>query len=78
MAAAFFAAFPDLRVHCDSARWAGGHALYAWTLEGHHAETGNLVKMPGWEEWDLGEGLLIDRSRGWFDAADEARQIAGS
>ena len=78
MAAGFFAAFPDLKVYCDSIRQGdAGHALYAWTLEGHHAETRNWVQLSGWEEWDLSDDLEIKASRGWFDAADEARQIAG-
>lgn len=34
MAAGFYAAFPDLLVHCDDFRLAGSHALFAWTLEG--------------------------------------------
>jgi uncharacterized protein (TIGR02246 family) len=78
MAAAFFSAFPDLKVRCDAIReGANGHALYAWTLDGHHAETGNRVTLPGWEEWELDAAFTIRASRGWFDAADEARQIAG-
>jgi len=77
MAAAFHADFPDLVVICDECRVAGDHAVYAWTLEGHHAETGNFVRVGGWEEWDLAEGPLIGASRGWFDGADYDRQVAG-
>ncbi|MCP5373699.1 MAG: SgcJ/EcaC family oxidoreductase [Hyphomicrobiales bacterium] len=77
MAEAFFAAYPDLVVHCDDVRGAGGHALFAWTLEGHHAETGNYVKVGGWEEWELDGDLKVKASLGWYDAAEEQRQIAG-
>ncbi len=59
MAAGFYAEFPDLIVHCDELRTAGNHAIFAWTLEGHHAETKNYVKVAGWEEWELDENMKI-------------------
>jgi len=77
MAADFYAAFPDLKVHCDDVRVAGDHAIFVWTLEGHHAATRNFVKARGWEEWGLNPDLQIRRSAGWFDAADYQRQIDG-
>src|SRR5689334_4400949 len=55
MAAGFHADFPDLVVRCDGVRAAGMHAIFLWTLEGHHAQTKVLVKIGGWEEWDLSE-----------------------
>lgn len=78
MAAGFFAAFPDLVVHCDDIRVAGRFAVFCWTLEGHHAETGNAVRVPGWEEWELTENNLVAVSRGRFDQADYDRQVAGA
>lgn len=78
MAAGFYAEFPDLVVHCDSARIAGDHAIFVWTLEGHHAQTGNFVKVGGWEEWDLDANGKVARSLGWFDAEDYTRQIEGA
>jgi hypothetical protein len=77
MAAGFFSEFPDLVVHCDELRVAGDHAVFAWTLEGHHAETKNHVKLSGWEEWDLDGDMKVKSSLGWFDAADYERQVAG-
>ena len=77
MAASFYAAFPDLVVHCDDVRGAGSHAIFVWTLEGHHSGTGNLVRLQGWEEWELDADLKVKSSLGWFDAEDEKRQIAG-
>ena len=77
MAAAFHGAFPGLTVLCDEVRSNGSHAIYVWTLEGTHKESGNFVRLKGWEEWDLDADLKIAASRGWFDAEDEARQIAG-
>ncbi len=77
MAAGFCAEFPDLKLTCDFVRRAGDHAIFAWTLEGHHVETRNYVKVGGWEEWELNEDLKVKSSLGWFDAVDYARQIAG-
>lgn len=76
MAAGFYAEFPDLVVTCDGTRWAGGHAIFLWTLEGYHAETKNHVKVGGWEEWELDVNLKVISSLGWFDAEEYERQIA--
>ena len=77
MAAGFYTEFPDLIVHCDEIRTAGNHAIFVWTLEGHHAETKNHVKISGWEEWELDDSMTVKSSLGWFDAAEYERQIAG-
>lgn len=78
MAAGFYAEFPDLVVHCDEARLAGDHAIFIWTLEGHHAETKNYVKVGGWEEWELDGNMKVKASLGWFDAEDYDRQVAAT
>lgn len=77
MAAGFYAEFPDLEVRCDLMRKAGSHAVFIWTLEGHHAETKNHVVTGGWEEWELDEEMKVISSKGWFDADDYQRQIDG-
>ncbi len=77
MARGFHAQFPDLELRCDMLRWAGSHAIFVWTLEGHHAETGNLVVIRGWEEWDLDADHKVIASQGWFDAEDFQRQVDG-
>jgi len=77
MAAGFYAEFPDLVVKCDSIRTAGNHAVFSWTLEGHHAETKNFVRAPGWEEWEISDDMKIQSSAGWFDVADYEQQIKG-
>lgn len=77
MARGFYAEFPDLEVRCDMMRWAGTHAIFVWTLEGHHAQTGNRVVTRGWEEWELTEDGKVQASLGWFDAEDYQRQIDG-
>lgn len=76
MAAGFYAEFPDLIVKCDEMRTAGDHAIFIWTLEGHHAETKNFVKVGGWEEWELDQNTKVKSSLGWFDANEYERQIS--
>lgn len=76
MAAGFYAEFPDLVVTCDLCRAAGDHAVFIWTLEGHHSETGHFVRVGGWEEWDLTDDGKVAASKGWFDAAEYDRQVA--
>lgn len=78
MAREFYAEFPDLEVRCDMMRWAGGHAIFVLTREGHHAKTGNRVVMRGWEEWELSEDNKILSSLGWYDTEDYQRQIEGA
>ncbi len=77
LAAGFHAEFPDLEVRCDLMRCAGQHAVFVWTLEGHHAETKNHVVVGGWEEWEFDENLKVRKSKDWFDTEDYQRQIAG-
>ena len=77
MAEGFFADVPDLNLTCDGVRVAGDHVVYLWTFTGHHAETGHPLRITGWEEWDTDADGKVAASRGWFDAADYARQVAG-
>ena len=77
MALDFYRAFPNLLVHLDDIRTSGRDAIFVWTLEGRHSETGNDVRVGGWEEWQLSDNVLVSRSRGHFDVADYDRQIAG-
>lgn len=77
MAAAFHADVPDLFLTCDGIRGAGDHAVFLWTFTGHDAHTGNPLNIVGWEEWELDADLKITSSRGWFDAEEYDRQVAG-
>jgi len=77
MAAGFYADVPDLSLSCDEIRCAGSHAVYVWTFVGHHARTGNPLKVRGWEEWELDGDLKVKASLGWYDADDYARQVEG-
>ncbi|MGL4236848.1 ester cyclase [Tabrizicola sp.] len=74
MAAGFYADVPDLALVCDGVRVAGDHMVYLWTFTGTHSGTGRKLSISGWEEWDLGPDLKVQASRGWFDAAEWARQ----
>ncbi|MGV8989268.1 MAG: hypothetical protein ACOH2H_23805 [Cypionkella sp.] len=51
--------------------------VYLWTFTGHHSGTENPLDIRGCEEWDLDAEGRIVLSRGWFDGADYARQVAG-
>ncbi len=77
MAAGFFAEVPDLRLTCEGVRCAGSNVVYLWTFAGHSAKTANALTVHGWEEWDLSDDLKVKVSRGWYDAEDYARQVAG-
>jgi uncharacterized protein (TIGR02246 family) len=76
MAKGFYSAFPDLVVRMDDVRRAGDNAIFVWTLEGRHSETGNAVKVGGWEEWRLSGDLLVRESLGRYDAVEYERQVA--
>ncbi|MEM7091224.1 MAG: nuclear transport factor 2 family protein [Pseudomonadota bacterium] len=73
----YFTEFPDFELRCDMMRRAGSKALFVWTFEGHHDETGNHVVSRGWQEIELSDDYEILSSFGWYDADDYQRQING-
>jgi len=77
MAAGFFADVPDLTLVCDKVRCAGDHVAYFWTFTGTHSATKKPLGISGWEEWDLDANVKVKASRGWFDADEYERQVAG-
>lgn len=77
MAAGFFADVPDLTLTCDDLRVAGDHVAYFWTFTGTHSGSKNPLRIVGWEEWDFDPEMKVKSSRGWFDGAEYARQVAG-
>lgn len=80
-AAGFMTAFPDLEVRLDRLVTKGERVEYHWTLLGTNAGpggTGRAVRISGYESWRMGEDGLIAESEGQFDAAEYARQLAGS
>lgn len=76
LAAGFCSEFPDPEVRLDTFRPVGRHALFLWTLEDTHHETGNRVNVPGREERTLSDDGEVTASLGWFDKTEYARQIA--
>ena len=72
---AFFLEFPDLVLFMDDLRTGGNQAIYFWTLEGTHSETGNFVRIPGWQNWILSDDLLIVEADGGYDAREYERQV---
>ena len=77
MARGFYDEFPDIVVRLDELRHSGPDAIFLWTLEGTHSGTGNRVEVGGWEAWELNDALEVTASRGYFDAEDYDRQVAG-
>jgi nuclear transport factor 2 (NTF2) superfamily protein len=76
VAAAFIAAFPDIGVSQDDlVLRQDGSVEYRWTFTGTSAETGNRVRVPGYEEWTISPDGLIAQSRGHYDQAEYDRQL---
>jgi nuclear transport factor 2 (NTF2) superfamily protein len=75
VAAGFISAFPDIEVVMDDLVFKGDVVEYHWTFTGTSAETGNWVRIPGFEEWRIGADGLIAESRGQYDQAEYDRQL---
>jgi ketosteroid isomerase-like protein len=75
-AKAFMDAFPDLTVLFDDLQAGPYGQEYHWTLDGTHSETGNHVRVSGYELWDLGDGV-IRASRGYYNQQEYDRQASG-
>ena len=71
----FFEEFPDLVLHMDALRSGGNQAIYLWTLEGTHGETGHFVRIAGWQNWLLSDDGLIALADGGYDAEEYDRQV---
>ena len=72
---AFFVEFPDLVLRMDDLRTGGNQAIYFWTLEGTNSETGNFVRIPGWQNWVFSDDQMIVEADGGYDAKEYERQI---
>jgi nuclear transport factor 2 (NTF2) superfamily protein len=76
VAQGFVAAFPDIQVFMDDLVLRGdGVVEYRWTFTGTSAETGQSVRVPGFEEWTISADGLIAESLGHFDQAEYDRQL---
>ena len=80
-AQAFMTTFPDMVVTMDEVVRDGEGIKFHWTLTGTNAgpgDTGNKVRISGYELWKIDNNGLIAESKGHFDAADYERQIKDS
>ena len=76
VAEGFVAAFPDIQVFMDDLVVRDdGVVEYRWTFTGTSAETGQSVRVPGFEEWTIAADGLIAESRGHFDQDEYDRQL---
>ncbi len=76
-AKAFMDAFPDMRVILDGVQVREGGGEYHWTLVGTNTGpggTGNRVRISGFEEWEIADGLIA-ASQGHYDQAEYDRQV---
>jgi len=76
-AQSFMTAFPDMQVLMDGVRDGERGVEYHWTLVGTNTGpggTGKAVRISGYEEWTLEDGLILE-SRGHFDEGDYERQL---
>ncbi len=76
VARSFVATFPDIEVFMDDlVLRENGVVEYRWTFTGTSAETGQRVRVPGFEEWTIAPDGLIAESRGHYDQAEYDRQL---
>ena len=71
-------AFPDLRVSMDEVLARGDRVEYHWTLIGTNSGpggTGHLVRISGFQLWQIGADGLIASSQGHFDSSENHRQL---
>ena len=73
----FYVALPDMRVFMDRLVIEGGRIEFHWTFTGTNTGpggTGNAVRVSGFEEWTIDDGLIAT-SRGHYDQAEYTRQL---
>ena len=76
VAEAFISAFPDIEVFMDGlVLREDGIVEYRWTFTGTSADTGQSVRVPGYEEWTIAPDGLIAGSHGHYDQAEYDRQV---
>jgi nuclear transport factor 2 (NTF2) superfamily protein len=75
VAGSFIAAFPDIEVFMDELVFKHDVVEYHWTFTGTSAETGQWVRIPGFEEWTISADGLIASSVGHYDHVEYDRQL---
>jgi nuclear transport factor 2 (NTF2) superfamily protein len=77
VAQSFMGDFPDMIVTFEKLEPRDDRVAFHWTLTGTHAETGNRVRISGYELWRIDNDGLIAESQGRFDAQDYESRIRG-
>ena len=70
--------FPDMIVIFDKFESRADATAFHWTLMGTNqgpGVSGKRVRISGYELWQIGNSGLIEKSEGYFDAAEYARQL---
>ena len=78
VARSFMEAFPDIQVFMNELVLGDEVVEYRWTFTGTNTGpggTGQWVRIPGFEEWTIGDDGLIAESRGHYDQAEYDRQL---
>jgi len=75
VARGFMRDFPDMIVTFNKLERRGDRTAFHWTLTGTCAETGNHVRISGYELWKIGADGLIAESKGHFDTVEYERQL---
>jgi SnoaL-like domain len=75
IARGFMRDFPDMTVTFDKLEPRGDRTAFHWTLTGTYAETGNRVRISGYELWKIADDGLVAESKGNFDSAEYERQL---
>lgn len=78
VARSFIEAFPDIEVFMDDVVLKDDTVEYRWTFTGTNTGpggTGNAVRISGFEEWTLGDDLLVVKAKGHFDEDEYERQL---
>jgi predicted ester cyclase len=80
VARGFFLGFPDMVVTFDKLEQTPDGIEFHWTFAGTNTGpggAGNKVRISGYELWKIDNDGLIAESKGYFDAAEYERQLAG-
>jgi uncharacterized protein (TIGR02246 family) len=77
IARGFMRDFPDMIVTFDKLERCADRTAFHWTLTGTYAETGNRVRISGYELWKIDRAGFIAESTGHFDADEYERQVRG-
>ena len=75
VARSFISAFPDIQVFMDDLAFKDETVEYHWTFTGTNSDTGNLVRISGFEEWTFGDDGLVLESQGHYDQDEYDRQV---